>query len=497
MTLSMSERLWSEEVGMIDPDARSTEAEIGYAWGNGRRFRDGAGPYANNPVLVTDLRVASSQGQAAAATGADNAATASARQVQGAAGVAGVGDSVTVASRQAQRVTASDGTLTMDTALRQAQRVSGACTTAVSGMASTRQAQKTGATATASSSATLYVATTGSDSNSGTADAPFATIQHALDVAVPGDVISIASGTYHESIYSTVDGTAADPITLMAAVQWGAKIVPPTSNARGFGLETRGDYIVIDGLEVDGSTDPTSGSRWTVGIGVSGKGSIVQNCHVHHIYRNGTPDGSGGAGILLDSWYSILATGQVARGNVVHHVGPVGDTNHYHGIYTTAQGRIDSNLCHNNTGGGIQGWHDISHCVFANNTSFANGHGFLFGGGDYVNTSGPADYCTFANNIAYGNDDIGFDQEGDFGTHNVWTHNLSYGNGQNWRLNSGTHSNDATGDPLFVGYQADGTGDYHLQAGSPCMGAGDATYAPATDVDGVAYASPPALGCYR
>lgn len=41
-----STRLWSEEVGMVDPDARSPEKDIAYRWSNGRTFRDGAGPTA-------------------------------------------------------------------------------------------------------------------------------------------------------------------------------------------------------------------------------------------------------------------------------------------------------------------------------------------------------------------------------------------------------------------------------------------------------------------
>lgn len=45
-----STRLWSEEVGMVDPDARNTEKDIAYEWSNGRRFRDGAGPSAEVDV---------------------------------------------------------------------------------------------------------------------------------------------------------------------------------------------------------------------------------------------------------------------------------------------------------------------------------------------------------------------------------------------------------------------------------------------------------------
>ncbi len=52
----MGERLWSEEVGMCDPDARSTERDIGYEWSSGRRFRDGIGAYEPTYIpTVEDL----------------------------------------------------------------------------------------------------------------------------------------------------------------------------------------------------------------------------------------------------------------------------------------------------------------------------------------------------------------------------------------------------------------------------------------------------------
>src|SRR5262245_49133023 len=41
-----------------------------------------------------------------------------------------------------------------------------------------------------------YVATTGSDSNPGTMDAPFATLQKGVNVAVAGDTVYIRGGTY-------------------------------------------------------------------------------------------------------------------------------------------------------------------------------------------------------------------------------------------------------------------------------------------------------------
>ena len=54
-----------------------------------------------------------------------------------------------------------------------------------------------------------------SDSNLGTADRPWRTVDHAVDSVGPGDVICVREGTYRESVSIGVKGTAADPITLM------------------------------------------------------------------------------------------------------------------------------------------------------------------------------------------------------------------------------------------------------------------------------------------
>ncbi|HTA30069.1 MAG TPA: right-handed parallel beta-helix repeat-containing protein, partial [Candidatus Cybelea sp.] len=62
------------------------------------------------------------------------------------------------------------------------------------------------------------VATNGSDSNPGTHELPFLTIQHAADVAQPGDVITVHEGVYRERIDPPRGGTSdANRITYQAA----------------------------------------------------------------------------------------------------------------------------------------------------------------------------------------------------------------------------------------------------------------------------------------
>jgi hypothetical protein len=158
----------------------------------------------------------------------------------------------------------------------------------------------------------------------------------------------------------------------------------------------------------------------------------------------------------------------------------------YHGIYMTASGQIKNNLSYVNAGGGIHCWHDARHIDIANNTVFANGgYGIIYGGGDYVNLTSPCDYMTVTNNIVYGNP-TGIRELGDIGSHNVVSTNLCYANGTDYLLSVSSHSGDVHADPVFVNYQADGSGNYRLQTSSPAKDAGLITYAPATDYDGIA-----------
>lgn len=58
-----------------------------------------------------------------------------------------------------------------------------------------------------------YVAPTGSDSDPGTLDRPFATIQQAADVAQPGDTVFVRGGTYRQTVLPTNSGAPGAPIT--------------------------------------------------------------------------------------------------------------------------------------------------------------------------------------------------------------------------------------------------------------------------------------------
>jgi hypothetical protein len=62
-------------------------------------------------------------------------------------------------------------------------------------------------------SPTFFVAPTGDDGNAGTADKPWKTLQHAADVAKPGDVVRAVAGVHVGRVVLSRSGTAEAPIT--------------------------------------------------------------------------------------------------------------------------------------------------------------------------------------------------------------------------------------------------------------------------------------------
>jgi hypothetical protein len=162
-------------------------------------------------------------------------------------------------------------------------------------------------------------------------------------------------------------------------------------------------------------------------------------------------------------------------GNLIHDIGNPGSStpcNQVHGIYEeNPYGVIVNNIVYRASGYGIHLWHGASDAVVANNTSFNNrASGIVIGGGDSGVTTGDNNTACF-NNITYNNSKYGITQQGTFGPNNVFTNNLIYGNG--WGAVSGlSETGTVTANPLFVNYNPTGTGDYHLQSGSPAIGAG-------------------------
>jgi parallel beta-helix repeat protein len=93
-----------------------------------------------------------------------------------------------------------------------------------------------------------YVNPQGSDSNRGTSpDAPLKTIQQALRLAQPGDVITLAPGDYFQDVTTERNGLREAPITITGPAN---AVLKGAGNGRIF--QVNHDYLTLNGFTIDG-----------------------------------------------------------------------------------------------------------------------------------------------------------------------------------------------------------------------------------------------------
>jgi hypothetical protein len=345
----------------------------------------------------------------------------------------------------------------------------------------------------------LYVAKTGADvPGGGSRTAPYLTIAYAAtQVTGPGTVIHVAPGNYSEAqINCTTAGTILNPNMILSDVPWGAKITSTASGpvSRGFQLDSQ--------------------SWWVVGCDITGvnlqAGGIAHNssyCYSVGNYLHQCGRTSDGDGINISDYNS---TGQVIVGNVVLECGAVATTQG-HGIYWNGNGPIIcNNLVVHCDGAGIHTYHHGSNAIISNNTIVACGAGgglagILMGIGNADTLSG----CYVANNLITNNTNYGIKEYQDTGGSvgaNTYTNNGYFANtvGRFLPIAGNTSINEQTTDPLYINYQASGSGgDYRLSAGSPAIANGISSGSlPATfkDFDIHGNARPGAgndIGCFQ
>ena len=336
----------------------------------------------------------------------------------------------------------------------------------------------------------FYVAPGGSNSGDGSAQHPWATIQHAADAVVAGDTVHVAPGTYNETVSIQASGTSSAPITFISDVKWGAKIRSANSTyAVRIGVNTdpptAGNYVTFQGFDVSG--DPSY--VWHGILLWASHCRIISN-YVHDIPAR-TAGSNGGAGIEVAN-YSSSASNNSVIGNVVFNIGMGWAGNFVQGIYiSNDQAVVANNIVYNIQAYGIHLYHYANRATIANNLVWGCGKSGLGSqAGIVMSTSNTVlDYCVVTNNIVINNAGSGIKERayegGSIGTHNIYSNNVIYGNtvGQS-DMTNGTLVNTITSNAQFVNYQADGSGDYHLTSSSPCIDAGTSQGAPATDMDG-------------
>jgi hypothetical protein len=113
-----------------------------------------------------------------------------------------------------------------------------------------------------------------SDSNAGSEDAPWLTIQHAADVMQTGDTTYVRAGTYEERVQARNSGESGNPITFKA--EEGVIV-------RGFQIQDQ-SYVRIIGFEIThlNSNVQHEGIRL-----VGGHGCEILDNYIHHVYTLG------------------------------------------------------------------------------------------------------------------------------------------------------------------------------------------------------------------
>ncbi len=134
------------------------------------------------------------------------------------------------------------------------------------------------------SARTMYVSTTGNDTNSGAETSPYLTIQKAVDVAVAGDIIYVRGGTYMLTKRIKIEkaGTEAARICLWGypgervILDGSAEVVTSVNEfkqARCIYVNHFGDYWHFKNIELCNAKDN--------GMKMEGSYNIVENCKFH------------------------------------------------------------------------------------------------------------------------------------------------------------------------------------------------------------------------
>jgi len=227
----------------------------------------------------------------------------------------------------------------------------------------------------------LYVATDGDNSNDGSSEFPWRTIQQALDRVQSGQTIVVREGTYNEELYFSHSGAQNNPVILQGESAVTTIIDGRQADRDQFFIENS-SYITITNLTFRNA--PRAGLRLS---------------HSHHInIRQCIFANHGRWGIFTDfSNHTTIENCQVYGSQVEH------------GIYisnSSDSASIRGNIVHHNYASGIQinadpsmGDDGIStDCLIENNLVYENGRG----GGAAINLASVRQ-STIRNNMIYNN----------------------------------------------------------------------------------------------
>lgn len=148
-----------------------------------------------------------------------------------------------------------------------------------------------------------YVSKAGADTNPGTEQQPWLTVQHAANVAPPGSTVYVHAGTYAERVNVHVSGNSQDGYITFCnypgetPILDGSNLVAPTSDNGMFFISNQ-NYLIIQGFQIQ-NYGTEKAQVFPMGIMVEGACSYIQllNNTVTNIYTTAEKQGGGAQGI--------------------------------------------------------------------------------------------------------------------------------------------------------------------------------------------------------
>jgi len=338
----------------------------------------------------------------------------------------------------------------------------------------------------ASTGAVYYVHPTGSDSNPGTIEAPWRTIQKALDSLRPGERVLVREGTYSEDLRMTGSGTASAPITISNYPGERPHLQPAGGKTNSYPIELAGAaFVRVHGFVIEGAIGPSS-----TNVYFSGEAHDIElsACEVR---------GSADQGIFSERStrnIQILA-------NSIHDNGDGSAPHQSHGIYLEGSGHLVANnvIYDQHHGFGLHIYPSADRVIVTANTIVENERGGIVLGATSATT---VTNTVLVNNIVAFNHRLGissyFPAGTMMGSGNVAFNNLGYGNpGGDFSIWQGGGIDYSGGnlvaDPRFVDL---GGRNLLLREESPAIGAALPQFSPVTNADGESRSDTPNNGAY-
>jgi hypothetical protein len=297
-----------------------------------------------------------------------------------------------------------------------------------------------------------------------------ATIQQAVDAAAARDEIVVTNGAY-------APVTVYTPLVLRSVNGPQATVID--------GGSAVGCVYLTDGATLFGFTLTNGVAGWEGGGGVycESTNAVLSNCVLS---GNSAYGGGGACGGTLNN---CTLTGNIATGFASFFQWVPGDGGG--ALFGTLNNCTLTGNSASDTGGGV--WDGtLNNCMLIGNSA-------EYGGGAAYST---LNNCTLTGNSAYDGGGVYGDSDSPCTLNNCivyFNSDASPFGGNNYDPSSAlnyccttpmptTGVGNISADPQLASAS-------HLSAESPCIGAGSATYASGTDIDGEPWANPPSIGC--